>query len=64
MAPVGATNCRRGAKKRRTGGQGADGRTGGRHVEWRRTGGRADKCMRADGARTGRTSGRADGQGV
>ena len=52
----------RGAKERQTGGRGADGRTGGRHGDWRRTGGRADRRMRADGARTGRTSGQADGR--
>ena len=47
----------------RTGGRGAKERqTGGRHEEWRRTGRRADKRMRADGVRTGRTSGRADGR--
>ena len=50
----------RGAKERRTGGRRADGRTGGRHGEWRRTGGRADRRMKADGARIGRTSGQAD----
>ena len=50
-----------GRADKRTDGRGADGRTGGRHGEWRRTGGRADMRMRADGARTGRTSGRADG---
>ena len=55
---------------RQTWGKGeADGRTGdgwtdGRHGEWRRTGGRADGRMRVDGARTGRTGGRADEQGV
>ena len=40
--------------------RGADGRTGGRHGEWRRMGGPADRQMKADGARTRRTSGRAD----
>ena len=49
----------------RAGGREADGRTGGRGAKERRTGrrgmgGRADGRMRADGARTGRTSGRAD----
>ena len=53
---------------RRTWGKGeadgrtGDGRTNGRHGEWRRTGGRADGRMRADGARTGRSGGRADGR--
>ena len=43
---------------RRTWGKGeADGQTGDG-----RMGGRADERMRADGARTGRTSGRADGR--
>ena len=51
----------RGAKERRTGEQGVDGRTGRRHGEWRWTGGQADRRMRADGVRTGRTSGRAEG---
>ena len=51
----------------RAGGREADGRTGGRGAKERRTsrqgmGGRADGQMRADGARTGRTSGRADGR--
>ena len=44
-----------------------DGRTGGRHGEWRRTGGRADGQMRADGARIRadwRSGRRADEQGV
>ena len=36
--------------------------TGGRHKEWRRTGGRANRRMRADRAWTGRSSGRADGR--
>ena len=35
---------------------------GEQHVEWRQTGGQADGHMRADGARTGWTSGRADGR--
>ena len=52
----------RGAKERRTGGRGADGRTGGRHAEWRWTRGRADRRMRADRSRTGRTSGRPNEQ--
>ena len=43
-----------GAKERRTGGGRVDGRTA-RRME-------ADGRMRADGARTGRTSGRADGR--
>ena len=49
------------AKERQTGGQGADEQTGGQHGEWRQTSGRADGRMRADGARTGGTSGRAGG---
>ena len=44
------------------GGREADGRTGGRGAKERRTGGRADRRIRADGARTGRTSGWMDGQ--
>ena len=51
-----------GQADRRTGGRGAkERRTGGRGADWR-TGGRADGRMRADGARTGRTSSRADGR--
>ena len=58
----GRTDCG-GRADRRTWGKGeADGRTGERHGDWRRMDGRADRRMRADGARIGWTSGRADGR--
>ena len=50
------------ADGRRTGGQADVGQRKGRRADGGRMGGRADGQMRADGARTGRTSGRADGR--
>ena len=36
-----------GTKERQTGGRGPDGRTGGRHREWRWTGGQADESRQS-----------------